>query len=51
MDRTTQVQILDEAICISHSTNTLEKTMDPIILPLVMGRLLFNFHTTIRQGK
>ena len=33
MDTVTRVQILDEAYCISHSTNTLGKGMNPIILP------------------
>ena len=28
---------LNEADCISHSTNTLGKGMNPIILPLAMG--------------
>ena len=32
------VQILDETDCISHSTNTLGKGMNPIILPLAMGK-------------
>ena len=32
MDMVTQVQILDEAAGISHSANTLEKGMNPIIL-------------------
>ena len=36
--RTTRVQILDETDCISHSTNTLEKGMNPIILPPAMGK-------------
>ena len=31
------IQILDETDCISHSTNTLGKGMNPIILPLAMG--------------
>ena len=31
-------QILDETDCISHSTNTLGKGMNPIILPPVMGK-------------
>ena len=31
-------QILDEADCISHSTNTLEKGMNPTILPPAMGK-------------
>ena len=35
---TTRVQILDEADCISHSTNTLGKGMNPIILPPAMGK-------------
>ena len=34
----TGVQILDETDCISHSTNTLEKGMNPIILPPAMGK-------------
>ncbi len=33
MDTATRVQTLDEADCISHSTNTLGKGMNPIILP------------------
>ena len=31
-------QILDENDCISHSTNTLGKGMNPIILPPAMGK-------------
>ena len=38
MDTATRVQILDESDCISHSTNTLGKGMNPIILPLAMGK-------------
>ena len=34
----TRVQILDESDCISHSTNTLGKGMNPIILPPAMGK-------------
>ena len=34
----TRVQILDEIDCISHSTNTLWKGMNPIILPPAMGK-------------
>ena len=30
--------ILDETDCISHSTNTLGKGMNPIILPPAMGK-------------
>ena len=38
MDTATRVQILDEADYISHSTNTLGKGMNPIILPPAMGK-------------
>ena len=38
MNTATQVQILDETDCISHSTNTLGKGMNPIILPPAMGK-------------
>ena len=38
MDTATQIQILDETNCISHSTNTLGKGMNPIILPPAMGK-------------
>ena len=38
MDTTTRVQILDKVVCISHSTNSLQKGMSPIILFPVMGR-------------
>ena len=36
-DMTTQVQILDEADCISHNSNNLGKDMNPHILPPAMG--------------
>ena len=39
MDMATQVQILDETDCISHSTNTLGKGINPIILPPAMGKI------------
>ena len=32
------LNILDETHCISHSTNTLGKGMNPIILPPAMGK-------------
>ena len=32
------VQNLDEAVCISHSTNTLGKGMNPTIFPSAMGK-------------
>ena len=38
MDTATRVQILDETDCISYSTNTLGKGMNPIILPPAMGK-------------
>ena len=37
-DTATRVQILDETDCISHSTNTLGKGMNPIILPPAMDK-------------
>ena len=43
MDTMTRVQILDKADCISHSTNTLGKGMNPIILPQAMGKLTTQF--------
>ena len=33
-----RVQTLDETDCISHSTNTLGKGMNPIILPPAVGK-------------
>ena len=38
MDTATRVQILDETDCISHTTNTLGKGMNPIILLLAMDK-------------
>ena len=38
MDMPTRVQILDEEVYISHSINTLEKNMNPTILPLPKGK-------------
>ena len=38
MDTVTRVQILDETNCISHSTNTIGKGMNPIILLPAMGK-------------
>ena len=37
MDMVTQVQILDKAVCISYSTRTLQKHMNPIIFPSAMS--------------
>ena len=36
----TQIQILDEADCISYNTNSHGKGMNPTILPLAMGKYL-----------
>ena len=38
MDTATRVQIMDETDCISDSTNTLGKGMNPIILPPAIGK-------------
>ena len=38
IDTASQVQILDESVCISHCTNTLKKGMNPITLSPVMGK-------------
>ncbi len=38
MDTVTRIQTLDETDCISHSTNTLEKGMNPIILHPALGK-------------
>ena len=38
LDTATRVQILDLTDCISHSTNTLGKGMNPNILPPAMGK-------------
>ena len=38
MDMVTRVQILDETAYISHDANTLEKGMNPILLPPAMGK-------------
>ena len=40
MDTATRVQILDDTDCISHSTNTLGKGMNPMILPLAMDKIV-----------
>ena len=40
MNTTTRVQILDETDCISHSTNTLGKGMNPVILPPAMCKIV-----------
>ena len=41
MNKVTRFQILDEADCILHCTNTLGKGMNPIILPSSMSKLSY----------
>ena len=52
---TSQVQILDKTVCISHSTNTLGKSKNPTIRPFIMSRgdWLFNLGlaTSLGEGK
>ena len=38
IDTVTRIQILDQANCISHITNTLGKGINPIILPPAMRK-------------
>ena len=54
----TQVQILDKAVCISYSTDTLGKGMNTTVLPIAMGKIvgqtdLFNLGmvTGLGEGK
>ena len=61
MDTANWVQILNEAVCISQSVNTLRKDMNPIILTptmelglrnyLVKQTGLFNFGIATGQGE
>ena len=58
MDTATRVQIQDKTDYISHSTNTLGKGMDPIILPPAMGNIVGQTRffslgeaTSLREGK
>ena len=49
-----RVQILDEIDCISHSSNTLGKGMNPIILPPAIGQTRFfslGEATSLGEGK
>ena len=41
----TWVQILDEADCISHKTNTIGKDVNPIILPqpIEVGKAIYEY--------
>ena len=38
LNQGTQVQILNEIVCISHSTNTLWKGMNPFLIPPAMDK-------------
>ena len=38
MDTVTRVQILDETVCISYSTNILGKSMHPTNLSAALGK-------------
>ena len=38
MESVTQVQILEEIVCISLCANALWKGMNPSVLPLAMGK-------------
>ena len=40
MDTANRAQILDRAVCISLSANTLEKGMNPTILPPDIGKII-----------
>ena len=40
MGTANQVQVLDESVCISHNTNTLEKGMNLIIFPRAIGKIV-----------
>ena len=54
MDMVTKVQFLDEAVWISHSTNTFRKGGNPTILSPTVGQTgLFNFGmaASLREGK
>ena len=39
MDTVNLVQIPNEAVCITHSDNTIEKDINPTISPAVMGKI------------
>ena len=56
MDIANRVQILDEAVCISHSTNTFRKGSNPTILLLTKSKMvgqsgLFNVGMTSGLGE
>ena len=58
MDTVTRVQILDEAVCISHNANILGKSMSPTTPPSATGKIvgqfgLFNLDmaNSLKEGK
>ena len=56
MDMAVYVQILDKAVCISHSTNIYGKRMNPTILYPTMGTIVeqtqfFNFSDATSLGE
>ena len=56
MDTASRIQILDESVCISHSTNTLGKGMNPTIFHPAMGKIvgqtvLFSFDMATGLGE
>ena len=58
MDLTTRVQILDKAVCISHSVNTLGKGMNTTIIPPARGKIVgktglsnLGIATNLREGE
>ena len=56
MDTATRIQFLDEAVCISHSANTIGRGMAPnFLLPAkdkIVGQTkLFNFGITTDLGE
>ena len=49
-----RIQILDEAVCISHGANTRGKSVNSIILPSAMNKQLvrlFNLAMATSQGE
>ena len=54
IDTATRIQILDEAVCISDSTNTLEKGMNSTILPTALEGsegILYIYHFPHERAK
>ncbi len=47
MDMMTRVQILNEAVCISHDANTLGKVWNSTIVNLAINKLYEKLHSLI----